>query len=214
MQVIPFYYDDYDDLFANTYIVIDSDNNCVIIDPSKDYDGLVNYIHKNNLNPKGILLTHGHFDHIRGVERLINEFNIPFYIGFEEEEFLTNPTLNCSRLMAKNGYVLDMKPITLSDGEKINLLNEEIVVISTPYHTIGSLCYYLKDSNLLFSGDFIFKGSVGRSDLPSGTPRTFNSSLSKILALPNDTKIYPGHGPSSTLELEKRGNPFFPHLNK
>ena len=88
MKIIPFIYDDEDDLFANTYVLIDSDNNCVVIDPSKQYCGIINYIQKNHLSLKGILLTHGHYDHIRGVDLLVNEFNVPVFIGFEEEDLI------------------------------------------------------------------------------------------------------------------------------
>ncbi len=207
MKIVPFYYDDYDDLFANTYVLSDKNNNCVVIDPSKDYGGIVNYIRKNNLSLKAILLTHGHYDHIRGVKLLVNEFNCPVYIGFDEVDLINDPYKNCS-LMLGSSYVYENKLKTLSDKEIINLLDEDIICISTPFHTLGSMCYYLPSSNDLFTGDFLFKGSVGRSDLPTGTPKTFNSSIKKILSLPDNTKIYPGHGPSSTLSLEKSGNPF------
>ena len=207
IKVIPFYYDDYDDLFANTYVLIDDNSHCIVIDPSKDYDGISSYIKKNNLILKAILLTHGHFDHIRGVKRLIDEYSVPLYVGFDEVDLLTNPRLNCSKYMSEE-YVLDVKAITLCDNEVLRIFDEDILCISTPVHTIGSMCFYLKDSKLLFTGDFLFKGSVGRSDLPTGTPKKFNSSIKKILVLPEDTKIYPGHGPFSTLKEEKITNPY------
>ena len=208
MKIIPFYYDDYDDLFANTYILIDKNNNCVVIDPSKDNDGISNYIKKNQLSLKGVLLTHGHFDHIRGVKRLIDEFNVPFYIGFEEVAFLTDTYLNCSMMMS-NPYIINDEPITISDNEILHLLDEEILCIHTPFHTIGSYCFYLKNSEFLFSGDFIFKGSIGRWDLPTGNHKYIKSSLSKIFALPDEVKIYPGHGNSTTVLIEKSDNPFY-----
>lgn len=207
MKIISFYYDDYDDLFANTYVVIDSDNNCVVIDPSKQYSGILNYLQKNNLTLKGVLLTHGHYDHIRGVELLINEYKCPVFIGFDEVNLIKDPYENCS-LMLGSVYSFDKELTTVSDKEILKLLNEDILCISTPFHTLGSICYYLPASNVLFSGDFLFKGSVGRSDLPSGTPRTFESSINKLLILPENTKIYPGHGPSSTLKEEKMTNPY------
>ena len=211
IKVIPFCYDDYDDLFANTYVLIDDNSHCIVIDPSKDYDGISSYIKQNNLILKAILLTHGHFDHIRGVKRLIDEYSVPLYVGFDEVDLLTNPRLNCSKYMSEE-YVLDVKPITLCDNEVVRIFDEDILCISTPFHTIGSMCFYLKDSKLLFTGDFLFKGSVGRSDLPTGTPKTFNNSIRKILSLPDDVKIYPGHGPSSNIKLEKETNPFIKSL--
>lgn len=207
MKIVPFYHYDIDDLFANTYVIYDDDNSCVIIDPSKDNDEIINYINKNNLVPKGILLTHGHFDHIRGVKRLIKQYHVSCYIGFEETDFLINPTLNCSRFMSSD-YTLDIKPITISDGEIIKLLKEDIICIHTPFHTIGSYCFYLKSDNALFTGDFLFKGSVGRWDLPTGSKKYLKSSMDKIKVLPDDTKIYCGHGPTTTLKSEKEENPF------
>ena len=207
MKIIPFIYDDYDDLFSNTYVLIDSENNCLVIDPSKQYSGTINYIQKNHLSLKGILLTHGHYDHIRGVDLLVNEFKVPVFIGFDEEDLIRDAFKNCS-FMLGNAYHYENELTTLSDGEILKLLNEDIVCIATPFHTLGSICYYLPSSNALFSGDFLFKGSVGRSDLPTGTPKTFDSSIKKILVLPEDTKIYPGHGPFSTLKEEKITNPY------
>lgn len=211
MKIIPFYYDDYDDLFANTYVLIDANNQCLVIDPSKQYDGIINYIKKNKLTMKGVLLTHGHFDHIRGVDLLVNEFKCSLFIGFDEIDFLTNPQLNCSRYMSED-YVVTAKAITVSDGEILKLLDEEITCISTPYHTIGSMCYHVPSSNVLFTGDFLFKGSVGRSDLPTGSPKTLKTSMEKLLKLPDNTKIYPGHGPSSSIKEEKVHNPFLMNI--
>ena len=207
IKVVPFIYEGVDELYANTYLLIDSDNNCVVIDPAKEYPGIVNYIKKNNLNLKAILITHGHFDHIRGVNTLLNEFKVPVYIGFDDEDKLTNVFTNGSAYFGDE-VIINIEANTVADNEVLKLLNEDIKVITTPYHTSGSVCFYLKDSNLLFTGDFIIPHSVGRSDLPSAKPKELNNSMAKILALPNETKLYGGHGPSSTLEIERRVNPF------
>ena len=207
IKVIPFIYEDYDDVYANTYVLIDDKNNCVVIDPGKEYPGIVNYIKKNSLNLKAILVTHGHFDHIRGINTLLNEYKVPVYIGFDDEEKLTNTFTNGSAHFG-NEVIIDVKANTLADNEILKILTEEIKVITTPYHTSGSVCFYLKDSGVLFTGDFIIPHSIGRSDLPTAMPKEFNNSIAKILALPNETKIYGGHGPFSTLEMERRVNPF------
>ena len=207
IKVTPFIYDDYDDVYANTYVLFDDKNNAVVIDPGKDYPGIVNYIKKNNLNLKAILITHGHFDHIRGVNTLLNEFKVPVYIGFDDEDKLMNVFTNGSAYFGDE-VIINIKANTVADNEILKLLNEDIKVITTPYHTSGSVCFYLKDSNLLFTGDFIIPHSVGRSDLPSAKPKELGNSMAKVLALPNETKIYGGHGPSSTLEIERRVNPF------
>ncbi|MCR5185376.1 MAG: MBL fold metallo-hydrolase [Bacilli bacterium] len=189
MKVIPFYYDDFDDLNANTYVVIDDLNQCVVIDPSKDYDGIINYIEKNNLTLKGVLLTHGHIDHTRGVNKLINHFHVPYFIGFEEETLLNHPLMNCSIFIDGKDIKFNSKPELVSEGEKLHLLNEDIECIHTPFHTSGSYCYFLRNSKLLFTGDFLFKGSVGRSDLPTGSNKDFPHSIQKIMALDDEVKI-------------------------
>jgi len=207
IKVVPFIYEGIDELYANTYLLSDSDNNCVVIDPAKDYPGIVNYIKKNKLNLKAILLTHGHVDHMRGTDLLADTFNAPIYIGFDDEDKLNDPYANVSYFLGEN-LVIKNKAITIADNEVLHLLNEDIKVITVPYHTAGSVCFYLKESGILFAGDFIIMHSVGRSDLPSAMPKELNNSMAKVLALPDNTKIYGGHGPSSTLEIERRVNPF------
>ena len=207
IKVVPFIYEGVDELYANTYLLIDSGNNCIVIDPAKEYPGIVNYIKKNELNLKAILLTHGHVDHMRGVDVLVEAFNAPLYIGFDDEDKLSDTYANVSYLLGEN-LVIKSKANTIADNEVLHFINEDIKVIAVPYHTAGSVCFYLKESGLLFTGDFIIMHSVGRSDLPSARPKELNNSMAKILALPNETKLYGGHGPSSTLEIERRVNPF------
>ena len=207
IKVVPFIYEDLDDLYANTYLLFDEHKNCVVIDPAKSYQGLINYINKNSFCLKGILLTHGHADHIRGVDVLYEALHAPVYIGFDDADKMQDSYANCSMMLGEKVKV-NAPFETLSDQETLNLLDEEIKVIHTPFHTAGSLCFYLKDSGLLFTGDFILPHGIGRSDLPSAKPHLFDSSLKKILALPKETKIYGGHGKSSTIELELKVNPF------
>ena len=211
MKIVPFYYDDFDDLIANCYVAIDEENACVVIDPSKDYDGIVKYIKKNELTLKGVLLTHGHFDHFRGVDRLINEFHSPLYIGFYDADMIKTPELNCSEMVGVN-FIVKSKAQTVSDGEVLNLLKEDIKVLETPGHTAGSVCYYFKDSKVMFTGDFLFCCSAGRCDLPTGNERQMSESFRKITKLDKDITIYPGHGPKSTLGYEFENNPFMRFL--
>ena len=207
VKVIPFIYEDLDDLYANTYLVCDQNNNCVVIDPAKCYLGIVNYINKNSLKLKAILLTHGHADHIRGVDVLYDAFKAPIYIGFDDADKMQDSYANCSEMLGEK--VLVYSPFeTVSDNETLSLLDEDIQIIHVPFHTAGSVCFYFKESGVLFTGDFIIPHGIGRSDLPSAKPHLFHSSMAKILALPNETKIYGGHGKSSTLELERSVNPF------
>lgn len=207
MKVVPFLYNDFDDLISNTYIVIDN-KDCLIVDPGKAYDGLVRFIEKNELTPKGILLTHGHCDHIRGVDILVNAYHIPVYISFYDEELLKDPRKNLSAYMPEDECVVSAKATMVSNGDKITLLNEPIEVIETPFHTKGSVCYYLKDSRLLFSGDTLFKLSIGRDDFPHSSPKDKRASLDKLMTLPEDVKVYPGHGEFTNIGEEKKHNPF------
>lgn len=207
IKVTPFIYEDFDDIYANTYVLNDEDDNCVVIDPAKDNLGLVNYIEKQQLRLKAILITHGHIDHIRGIDVLVEQFSVPVYIGFYEIDKLTDPYQNCSALLAEP-LIVRAKAITVADQEVLSLLKEDIIVIETPYHTSGSVCYFIKSSQLLFTGDFILPQTVGRCDLPSSKPKALKTSLAKILVLPPKTKIYAGHGKSTSLQDELRVNPF------
>ena len=193
IKVIPFIYEDLDDLYANTYLLSDENNNCVVIDPSKNNLNLVNFIKNNNLLLKAVLLTHGHIDHMRGVDTLVDNFKCPLYIGFYDIDKLKDSYENCSLFLGSE-MVVNSNAETVSDKQVLKCLKNDIVVIETPFHTSGSLCYYIPDAKLLFTGDFLFAGSVGRSDLPSAKPKEFRNSINKLLALPKETKIYPGHG--------------------
>ena len=207
IKVVPFIYEDLDDLYANTYLLFDEHKNCVVIDPAKRHQGLINYINKNNLTLKAVLLTHGHADHIRGVDILYEAFHMPVLIGFDDADKLEDTYANCSMFI--NDEVIVKAPFdTIADQQVLHLLDEDILAIHTPYHTSGSFCFYIKESNLLFTGDFILPHGIGRSDLPSAKPKELSRSMSKITILPKETKIYGGHGEFSSLEKELRVNPF------
>lgn len=206
MKVETFSYNSVDELASNCYLLIDSKRKCVIIDPSVDYDGIVDFIINNKLTPVAILLTHGHYDHIKGVKRLVKRFSLPIYIHSLEVETLSDPFLNRSEEL---NIVLDIPVQTIEDGDRLKLLSDDdIIVIHTPYHTIGSVCYYLKKDGILFSGDTVFKMTIGRADLPTSTPRNKEESLGKIKSLPKETVIYPGHGRSTVLSNELAFNRF------
>lgn len=208
MKIEKFDYNDIEELLANTYVISDKDNNAIVIDPSKDYDGVINFLDRHSLTLKAILLTHGHFDHIRGVNRLVNKYNVPIYIHYEDEYYLKDTFMNCSS-MCDEEIIVEQAPVVVKDNDELNILSEgPIKVIHTPFHTKGSVCYYLKDNNWLITGDTLFKMSVGRDDLPGAIPSKRRESLDKIMILPKETKIFPGHGPNSVLEMELMLNRF------
>lgn len=207
MKVEAFTYKFEDELAANTYIAIDDSNKCIIIDPSVDYDGIVLFIKKNKLKPKAILLTHGHFDHIRGVDRLVSTYKIPLYCHYLDNDLLYDTNKNCSGDYYEQ-IILKSKALLVKDNDLINVFGDTIKVIHTPYHTEGSVCYLLVNSNILFSGDSLFKLTVGRDDLPNSVPSEKANSLKKIMTLNDDIKVYPGHGNSTNLGYERTFNRF------
>ena len=207
MTVIPFIYHDEDDLMSNTYLIIDNKKNCVVIDPSSPNDGLVNYIKKNELICKAVLLTHAHFDHMRGVDKIVQEFSRPLYVGFDDMPGLYDMYLNCSELCGTE-VALSSKGTPVSDNDILHLLDEDIKVIYTPYHTIGSVSYYLEKSSIIFTGDSLSNGCIGRSDLPTSNRKLIESSLAKLSRLPDDVKVYPGHGRFTSIREERMLNTF------
>ena len=202
LKIIAFNYDDILELVANCYIVYDDFKNAIIIDPGSENPKIINAIEREELNLKAILLTHGHFDHIRGVDLLKNRFNVPVYIHEDDEIMLRDTHLNGSLDMGDNLVVVNSLVETYKDKESFNFLNEEMVVIHTPFHTLGSSCFYFPKSNVLFSGDTLFKEGFGRYDLPHSNHRLLLDSLNKLFNLPKETKVYPGHGKSTTIGEE------------
>ena len=157
--------------------------------------------------PVGILLTHGHFDHIMAADEVRKKYNIPIYASEKEETTLLNPRVNLSAF-GRGNCTLDAD-VYLKDLEVVEMAGFSVQMIETPGHTVGSCCYYLKDEGVLFSGDTVFQGSVGRTDFPEGSTAAIVRSLHRLLdALPDETEVYPGHDASTTIGYEKRYNPF------
>lgn len=206
LTVIPFLYEDIDDLKANTYLIKDN-RKCVVIDPGVDNDKLGNYIEKNKLSLEAILLTHAHIDHMRGVDRLVNRFRCKLYVGFDDEIGLTDEDYNCAKFLSES-LIVNAKAITVGDNEIIKIFKEDIEVIYTPFHSKGSVCYYFSNSAMLFSGDTLFKNVVGRTDLYSSIRKSMRESLAKLRILPENVKVYPGHGEFTTIGIEKVKNLF------
>lgn len=192
---------------ANCYIIgCEDTNEVVIVDPGGGVDIILDVIEKKNLNVKYIILTHGHGDHIGGIVKLKNEINAPILVHKDDEDMLLDSSLNLTSMMSIDK--IEIKPDRLlEDNDIINIGNLEAKIIHTPGHTKGSICIKVKDT--LITGDTLFKGSIGRSDLYGGDHETLiNSIKSKLLILDEDIKVYPGHGDSSTIKYEKKNNPF------
>ncbi len=189
---------------TNCYVVSDDAGNAVIIDCDGDPRPLYFYISEFNLKPTHILLTHGHFDHIGAVEAVKEKYGSKVVAGKDEFGILTDPAANCS--IYGGGAITVLPDELVSDGDSIIVGDMKFDVLFTPGHTEGSLCYILGDN--IFSGDTLFQGSCGRTDLATGDWSTILRSLKLLRDLPGDYTVYPGHGPSTTMEIERCSNPF------
>ncbi len=198
---------------TNVYFIINDDTSeCVLVDPAYSPERIVQLIKDNGLILCGILLTHGHFDHIAGVQGVLDEYKVPVYASAKEEKLLSDPELNESREVFGRGITV-VPDHLLKDNEEFELGGITFRNMDTPGHTEGSCCYYAKEMGALFSGDTLFEGSVGRTDLPTGSSRTITRSLNEvIMTLPDETDVYPGHGGYTTIGDERNYNPWITRI--
>lgn len=191
------------DCYTNCYLCKNTETNeGFIVDPGGNELKLSTNISKMEMVPKAILLTHGHFDHIGAVTELKKRYNIPVYVANAEKELLSNGRLNLSMAF---GYPMSISGDKyLEDGQEFNVAGFDIKFISTPGHTKGSGCFYLENTNVLFSGDTLFCASRGRTDFPGGSEAEILRSIrEKLLTLPGNTLVLPGHEESTNIESEK-----------
>ena len=195
-------------VFTNCYFLKNKETGeLLIVDPGDYAEKVFQKVSLMQGKPVGILLTHGHFDHILAAEEIKKKYNIPIYACAKEEKTLQDPRINLTAFHMSS-YTLKAD-VYLKDLQVVELAGFSIQMIETPGHTLGSCCYYLKDEGVLFSGDTVFCGSVGRTDFPEGSTAAIVNSLHRLLeALPDDTEVYPGHDTSTTIGYEKRYNPF------
>ncbi len=195
------------DLSSNCYIWEDENTkNAMVIDVPSQADRIIAYADKLGLKITDVILTHGHFDHMLAVKELCEKTGASFSVFHKTENFLKDKSLNlCSFARVDFEHIKPDK--LLYDGDIIDFYGNEILLISTPGHTEDSICLLHKDT--IISGDTLFSRGVGRWDFPTGNGREeINSIKEKLYVLPDDTKVYPGHGPSTTIGEEKRENPY------
>lgn len=193
---------------TNCYFLYkEEDNKIIVVDPADRGDYLYNAFKEAGLEVAAILLTHAHFDHIWGCNKLRELSGVQVFALEDEKELCESAKLNVSEDVGRPYTVL--VDWYLRDGEKVTIEDMEFTVIATPGHTQGSCCYYFEKDNILVSGDTLFEGSVGRTDLPTGNGPTLSRSLKeKLMVLPDETLVFPGHGNSTTIGDEKKYNPF------
>ena len=196
-----------DELCSNSYVVGEKGGPFLLIDIGSDSSRIIDYIKENHTTCLGVLLTHGHFDHFKGLKKFLEQYNATVFIDENDLKLLSDTRLNCSKMCGEN-VTIDLDNIyLLSDEDEINFINKYYVkVIETPFHTDGSVCYLCEKENALFTGDTLFKGSIGRTDLPNGKARLIKPSLEKLKKLDPKLVVYPGHGDSTTLEKELKEN--------
>ena len=193
---------------TNCYVVSNEETSeCFLVDPGAYSDKVIAYIREHELKPQAILLTHGHFDHIMGLDGVLREFPIPVYAQEEEEILLKDASYNAS-VSYGPAYTFSVASY-IKDGQILELAGMTIRAIHTPGHTIGGCCYYIESEHVLFSGDTLFHDSVGRTDFPTGSQSQLVRSIrEKLLGLPEETVVCPGHMSETTIGHEKKYNPF------
>jgi hydroxyacylglutathione hydrolase len=196
----------------NTYIAqLAGRSDCIVIDPGLEPRLILDYLAANSLAPAAIVCTHGHSDHIAGNAALKDRWpSCPILIGAGDAAKLTDPQLNLS---APFGISITSPPAdrTISEGDRLTLAGFELDVLEAPGHSIGHVVFLCRQFQpwRLFGGDVLFRGSIGRTDFPDGDFSALQSAIHhKLFTLPDDTIIYPGHGPDTTIGHEKRANPF------
>ncbi len=195
---------------TNCYFIKNTETDeMIIVDPADQAALLIRRIDELGGKPAGILLTHGHFDHILAVKALRSQYNIKVYIHEKDEDVMDNPMLNLSGMWSTPCSA--HADVLVKEGDILELAGFRIKVYHTPGHTHGSCCYYFENEKFLISGDTIFFGSYGRTDFPTSSQRDMENSVRRMLSiLPDDTVIYPGHDSYTTVANEKRINPLAP----
>lgn len=202
-------------LQENCYVVNDDSKEAVVIDCGAffdtDYQEINAYISDHHLKPVHLLCTHGHFDHVFGNDFIHETYGLKPEIHADDAHLVADIAGQCAALNINLGYNRQSPPTgrLLQDGDFIAFGQHQLQVISTPGHTPGGICFYCESEKVIFTGDTLFRLSVGRTDLPGGSHRQLMESICKRLgALPQDTVAYPGHGPETRLIEEWRMNPY------
>jgi len=194
---------------TNCHVVaVPGTSDCWIVDCGFEPAPLLDFIARRRLSPVAILLTHAHLDHIGGVDAALAQLpHMPLFIHEAEAGFCSNPMLNLSAMIGMDTTCTEPDHL-LKEGQTLELAGSTWRIIHTPGHSPGGACFIHDDSRQAIVGDTLFAGSIGRTDFPTSDPRLMARSLARLMQLPDDMTIYPGHGPATTIGEERRTNPF------
>lgn len=199
-------------LQENTYVVSDETREAVVIDCGALYEeerqAIVNYIDKQQLKPVHLLCTHGHFDHNFGNDTIWHTYGLKPEVAVEDEALMDLKTQ--VEQMIGTGYQNDVPPIgrLLSTDDTISFGSHQLTILPTPGHTRGSVSFYCQSESIVFTGDTLFHMSIGRTDFPGGSWQQMADSLKLLATLPDETKVYSGHGEPTTIGEERQYNPY------
>ncbi len=202
---------------TNCYVVArDSGGPAVVVDAPPDPDGVGALLRKHDLTPVALLLTHAHIDHLGGAGAVSRGMAVSAYLHPDDAWLAEAPEVQLRSLLGmvpEGDFAPPEQYVDLVDGQKLELAGTRLEVLHTPGHTPGHCCFLLDSEQVLFSGDQLFAGSVGRTDLPGGdTEELFRSMKDRILPLDDAVEVLPGHGPATTTGRERRANPFLQGL--
>ena len=197
---------------VNTYVLSDESKECIIVDPgcnnARQQSELSGYISDQSLHPLMLANTHGHIDHIAGNHFVRSTYKIPLALH-AQDSFLIGRARHFADLFSFQAEQSPEPDQLLEDGDEVCFGNSVLLIFHIPGHSPGSIVLYSKESKLVISGDVLFNGSVGRSDLPGGNHKTLVTGIKeKLMVLPRETVVYPGHGPATTIGHEYDTNPF------
>ena len=200
-------------LHENCYVVSDDTKECVIIDcgafTESEQEAIITYINKNGLKPVHNIGTHGHLDHHFGDAAILSAFNLQPEVAEGDKVLMQHPREAALQMLGMDLNIdLPAGNLKLTENEEVKFGSHTFKIIRTPGHSPGSVSFYCAEENVLFTGDTLFKGSIGRTDFPGGSMFQIISSLRELAQLPDKTIVYPGHGPQTSIGFELAHNPY------